>query len=78
MSKKEVCNNSQTIAVYNGLNGVEIKSIEYGINDYIYSVSGIFGGGIDCHRSKVYYTLQGEPYFKLYGYRIHLSECLRV
>lgn len=40
MNKREYCENRKSIAYYSGLNGLEIKGIEYGINDYVYCVSG--------------------------------------
>lgn len=39
MTKKEYCENKKSIAYYSGLNGLEIKGIEYGINDFIYCIS---------------------------------------
>lgn len=36
MTKKEYCMNHESIAYYSGLNGLEIKGIEHGIEDYIY------------------------------------------
>lgn len=45
MNKREYCKSRESIAYYSGLNGLEIKGIEYGIDDYIYCVSGAWGGG---------------------------------
>lgn len=42
MTAKEYCMNNETIAYYSGLNGLEIKGIEYGIEDCLYCVSGAF------------------------------------
>lgn len=44
MNKREYCESRESIAYYSGLNGLEIKGIEYGINDYVYCVSGVWGG----------------------------------
>lgn len=33
MNKREYCESRESIAYYSGLNGLEIKGIEYGIND---------------------------------------------
>lgn len=38
MNKREYCESRESIAYYSGLNGLEIKGIEYGINDYVYCV----------------------------------------
>ena len=79
MTKKEKCLNNKTIACYYGLGGVEIKHIEYGIDDYIYCVSGAWGITTNkrYHKLKIYYTEKGG-YIRLYGYRIPLDECIRV
>lgn len=42
MNKREYCESRESIAYYSGLNGLEIKGIEYGINDFVYCVSGCF------------------------------------
>ena len=43
MNKRQYCESRESIAYYSGLNGLEIKGIEYGIDDYIYCVSGAWG-----------------------------------
>jgi hypothetical protein len=45
MNKREYCESRESIAYYSGLNGLEIKGIEYGINDHVYCVSGCWYGG---------------------------------
>lgn len=45
MNKREYCESRESIAYYSGLNGLEIKGIEYGINDFVYWVSGCWYGG---------------------------------
>ena len=79
MTKKEKCLNNNTIGYYYGLGGVEIKHIEYGIEDYLYCVSGAWGSTTNkrYHKLKIYYTEKGG-YIRLYGYRIPLDECIRV
>lgn len=78
MNKREYCESRESIAYYSGLNGLEIKGIEYGINDYVYCVSGVLGGGKAFHRRKVQYTREGEAFFRVYGYKIPLEECIRI
>ena len=53
MSKREQCLNNDTIAYYYGLGGVEIKYIEYGIDDYIYCVSGACGSTVNKRYHKL-------------------------
>lgn len=80
MTKKEVCLNNKSIAYYSGYNGLEIKKIEYGIEDYVYCVSGAWGSpkNYRYHKLKVYYDKNGENYIKLHGYKVPLNECIRM
>lgn len=43
MNKREYCESRESIAYYSGLGGLEIKGIEYGVNDFGYCVSGCWG-----------------------------------
>ena len=77
MTKKEYCLNNPAIAYYSGLNGLEIHGIAYGINDYVYCVSGAWGGGTAYHKVNTNYGVHGD-YIRLHGYRIPLNECIRM
>lgn len=77
MSKKEYCLKNPAIAYYSGLNGLEIHGIEYGIEDYLYCVSGAWGGGKAYHKLKIYYNDNGGL-VRLHGYKIPLNECIRM
>ena len=66
-----------TMAVYSGLNGIEVKDIEYGIEDYLLLVSGSLGGKKEAHRLKIHYDNKTN-YVKLWGHRIPLNECMKV
>ena len=50
MNKREYCESRESVAYYSGLNGLEIKGIEYGINDFVYCVSGCWYGGKAARR----------------------------
>ena len=50
MSKAEILN-MPTIAYWSGLDGLEIKDIEHGINDYVLCVSGAWYGGKSNERA---------------------------
>ena len=50
---------------------MDIIDIEYGINDYI---KWKWADERKIHRSRVYYTGSGRPYFKLKGSRHYLDE----
>ena len=77
MSKKEICESNSTFGYYSGFGGVELKHVEYGINDYIYCVSGAWCSKKSYHKLKVYYNDNGD-YIKINGIRIPLNECIRV
>lgn len=76
MTKKDILQ-MKTIAYYSGFNGLEIKDIEHGIDDYVLCVSGAWCGKPKPHRLKVYYT-SASAYIKIHGYRIPLDECIRT
>ena len=81
MNKRQYCESRESIAYYSGLNGLEIKGIEYGIEDHVYCVSGAWYGGKAAkqyHRVKVQYTRKGAAFFVVHGYRIPLDECIRM
>lgn len=72
MNKREYCESRESIAYYSGLNGLEIKGIEYGINDLVYCVSGCWYGGKAAqrfHRCKIYYPANGKDsaFFRVRG-----------
>lgn len=77
MNKREYCELHESVAYYSGLNGLEIKGIEYGVEDYIYCVSGALGGGKGFHRCKICYSSAGS-FFRVHGYKIPLDECIRM
>lgn len=80
MTKKEYCLNHESIAYYSGLNGLEIKGIEYGIDNYIYCVSGCWYdmGKARFHRVKICYDRFGDPFFRVDGRKVPLDECIRM
>lgn len=81
MTKKEYCMDHESIAYYSGLNGLEIKGIEYGANDFVYCVSGCWHGGKAArrfHRCKIYYPITESAFFNVDGYKIPFDECIRM
>ena len=80
MNKKEYCMKHPAIACYSGFSGLEIHGIEYGINDYIYCVSGAWSGSSnrEYHRLKINTDCNGDNYFMLHGYKCMLRDCIRM
>lgn len=76
MTKKDILQ-MKTIAYYSGFNGLEIKDIEHGIDNYVLCVSGAWCGKPKPHRLKIYYT-SASAYIKIHGYRVPLDECIRT
>lgn len=77
MSKKEYCLNNPATAYYSGFSGLKIHGIEYGIEDYLYCVSGEWSGKKSYHKLKIYYNDQGG-YVRLHGYKVPMNECIRM
>lgn len=80
MTAKEYCMTHESTAYYSGLNGLEIKGIEYGIINHIYCVSGAWGSPRlqGFHRVKVNYTRSGRAFIRVNGYTVPLDECIRM
>lgn len=77
MSKKEICLNNESFAYYSGFGGLEFKKIEYGIEDYMYCVSGAWTSKKSYHKLKIHYSDNGG-YVKLHGYKVPLNECIKM
>lgn len=65
----------ESCAYYSGLNGLELKGIEHGIDDYAFLVSGSWGGEKRTHRVKINYN--ENPYIIVHGYKCELSDFIR-
>ena len=80
MTAKEYCMNHPVIAYASRNAGLEIHGIEYGINDYVYAVSGAWAGTAahSFHRARIDYTASGRAYFRIWGSRVYLDECIRM
>lgn len=89
MTKKDICLSHETIAAYYACVWVfiEIKEIEYGINDSIYFVSHE-GDTISYHKARIYYKngdyddelgdYDDKSYFMWGKMKVLLSDCMRV
>lgn len=77
-TKKTICENNKSFAYYSGFSGLELKHIEYGIDDYIYCVSGAWTSKKSYHKLKLYTDNNGNNYMKLHGYKVPLSDCIRM
>lgn len=66
-----------TVGYWSCLGGVEVKEIQYGIEDYIVYISNAWNGSRSYHRVKINYDGK-RFYITLHGQRLYLDECLRV
>lgn len=75
MTKSEKQNylNKNTVGYWCDWMGIELKDIEYGINDYAIIVIQ----EKSVHRVKINYGNKSD-YIRIYGRRLYFSECLRV
>lgn len=78
MKKADILN-MKSVAYYSGFSGLEIKAVEYGINDYLLCVSGACGAKSKQtpHKLKIYYDNNGA-FFRLHGYKVSMDECIRM
>lgn len=70
-----------SVAYYSGLSGLEIKCIEYGVNDRVLCVSSAWYGGEKAkrvHRVRIQYTRTGRAFIRVNGWRVYLDECIRM
>lgn len=58
--------------------GVEIKEIEYGIDDYCLCVTQTMTNNPRAHRVKINYSADYRPYISIDGFHIYMDDCLRV
>ena len=77
MNKKELCENSASIAYYSGFNGLEVKAIIHGINDEIYAVSNAWGGKKKYHKLRIYSNNKGS-HIHLHGYTCYLKDFIKM
>ena len=76
-NEKKAIIEKSALAYYSGFSGLEIKDIEYGIDDHIVFVAGAWYGKKSVHRAKINTTMNGKLYFNYRGNRVHLDECIR-
>ena len=74
MTKSEKQNylNKKTVGYWCDWMGIELKDIEYGINDYAIIVIQ----EKSVHRVKIYYGIR--EHIRIRGRRLYFDECLRV
>ena len=70
--EKQIYLNKKTVGYWCDWRGIELKGIEYGINDYAIIVIQ----EKSVHRVKIYYGIR--EHIRIHGRRFYFDECLRV
>lgn len=71
MNKRTYCESRESIAYYSGLNGLEIKGIEYDIDDFVYCVIAIC---CDCTEYGENAACSFDCLISDYGYKYPVEE----
>ena len=79
MTKEEKAKYIQmpSVGVSATLNGLEVKAIEYGINDRIVFTIRNMRGNLTAHSARICYK-SDRPFFRFEDYRIYLDEIIKV
>lgn len=67
--------NNKKIIAY--VENIGIYGVEYGFEDCLITKK-MNSKNSRMVKNKIYYTSLGQPYFKKYGIRYNLDECLRI
>lgn len=76
--EKEMWKESSPIGYWSAIGGVEVKTILYGIDDYVVCVSNAWYGHKSVHKVKIRYNAKGDDYVIVAGRRLYLKDCIRV
>ena len=74
--EKRELDNLPTIGYWSALGGVEVKKVEYGIEDYIVCISNAWGGKKAYHRVRIKYThaKDSREYIDIEGTKLYLDQ----
>ena len=75
--EKDIAMRAEYIGYVSAFGGLEIKCIDYGIDDYVVFVCGAWYGKKEVHRVKIYYNIKSEPNFFCHGQRVYFRDVLR-
>lgn len=70
--------NAQTVAVSNSCGGLEVKAIEYDIDDSIVFVADSWRNKPTVHRARISTDPKGRDYFMFECTRVYMDEILKV
>jgi len=67
-----------TVGYWSELGGVEVKKIEYGVDDYVLCISNAWYGKHSYHRVRIDYGTDSRSYVRIHSVKLYLDECIRV
>lgn len=77
MNKKAICT-GRAAAYISAFCGIEIYKIDHTPDgERVYYTAGAWTGHPTPHRSRIYYTATGDPYFLYHGQRLRFSDAIR-
>ena len=77
MNKKQVCENSLSIAYYSGFNGLEVKAIFQEKFNIMYVISNAWDGKKKYHKLRIYNNKNGE-FIRLDGRICYLNNFIKI
>lgn len=77
--KKYEMRTMKTIGYWSAFGGVEVKKVDER-EEKIWCVSNVWSGGgcNNCHKVKIQYNAEGEPFVRLFNQRFYLHDCIRA
>jgi len=75
-SEKMAILSAPCVGYVSAFGGLEVKSIEHGIEDYVLFVAGAWSSARSAHRAKIHYE-GAEPYFMYRGSRVKFCDIIR-
>lgn len=67
----------KTLGYWSALGGVEVKDIQYGIEDYVVCLANAWNGKASAHRVKVNYA-GNRSFIRVHNTRLYMDECIRA
>lgn len=77
MTKREICDEHPTFAYYSGCGGLEVRFIEYGVNDFMYLIAGQWSSKKSYHKLKIR-SVNKYDYIVFRGCRCRLSDFIKL
>lgn len=77
-AEKQAYMEQKSVGYYSGFGGIEVKEIQYGIEDYIIFVAGAWCSAKSVHRRKIQYNMSGDNFIVFANCRLYLRDFMRM